>query len=78
MSTGTSTAPLGTLEPGTISPRRPVPASIARPEYVDRPAPAQYTGSHVIDPEGVERIRRASQLAAQAWPWSASTSCRGA
>ncbi|PRY17394.1 type I methionyl aminopeptidase [Kineococcus rhizosphaerae] len=70
MSTGTGThvdtAPLGTLVPGTVSPRRAVPASIARPEYVDQPAPRPYTGSNVIDPEGVERIRRAGRLAAQA------------
>ena len=29
-----------TVAPGALSPRRPVPASIPRPEYVDRPAPA--------------------------------------
>jgi len=64
MTPGTSSA--GRLVPGTVGPRRDVPASIARPEYVDRPAPAPYRGSHVIDPEGVERIRAASRLAAQA------------
>jgi len=64
MTPGTSsTTP---LVPGTVSPRRAVPASIARPEYVDRPAPAPYRGSNVIDPEGVERIRTSSRLAAQA------------
>ncbi|WP_432536041.1 type I methionyl aminopeptidase [Kineococcus arenarius] len=70
MSTGTtapgSTAPLGDLVPGTVGPRRPVPASIARPEYVDKPAPTPYTGPHVLDPETVERVRRAGRLAAQA------------
>ena len=64
MTPGTSSAT--PLVPGTVSPRRPVPASIARPEYVDRPAPAPYRGSNVIDPEGVERIRASSRLAAQA------------
>jgi len=64
MTPGTSSAT--PLVPGTISPRRSVPAAIARPEYVDRPAPAPYRGSHVVDPEGVERIRAASRLAAQA------------
>ncbi|WP_127571792.1 type I methionyl aminopeptidase [Georgenia faecalis] len=59
-------APLGTLTPGEISPRLPVPASIPRPEYVDQPAPAPFTGSEVKDPETIERIRRASRLAAQA------------
>jgi methionyl aminopeptidase len=68
MSTGThqSTAPLGTLVPGTISPRRPVPPQIERPEYVDQQAPLPYKGPNVIDAEGVERIRRSSRLAAQA------------
>ena len=52
--------------PGTISPRRPVPASIERPEYVDRPTPAPFNGSEVKDAETIEKIRIASRLAAQA------------
>ncbi|HLV04860.1 type I methionyl aminopeptidase [uncultured Georgenia sp.] len=59
-------APLGTLTPGTISPRRPVPTSIEYPEYVDQPAPQPFTGSEVNDPETIERIRRTARLAAQA------------
>jgi methionyl aminopeptidase len=43
-----------------------VPASIARPEYVDRPAPQPFTGSEVKDAETIERIRAACRLAAQA------------
>jgi methionyl aminopeptidase len=54
------------LQPGRISPRRGVPASIPRPEYVDRPAPAPYTGPEVKDAETVERMRAAGRLAAQA------------
>ncbi|GER24389.1 methionine aminopeptidase [Zafaria cholistanensis] len=61
-----TTAPVGTLVPGTVSPARPVPAGIARPEYVGRPAPAKFTGSEVKDPETIGRIRAASRLAAQA------------
>ncbi len=61
-----STAPVGTLERGTVSPARTVPASIARPEYVGRPAPAKFEGSEVKSAEVIERIRRASKLAAQA------------
>jgi methionyl aminopeptidase len=61
-----TTAPLGTLVPGTVSPERPVPGGIVRPEYVGRPAPAKFTGSEVKDPETIERIRAASRLAAQA------------
>ncbi|NYG55605.1 type I methionyl aminopeptidase [Nocardioides perillae] len=54
------------VTPGRVSPRRPVPASIPRPEYVDRPAPATYTGSHVQDEETIARMRVAGRLAAQA------------
>ncbi len=58
----TSTA----IAPAAISPRRPVPDSIARPEYVDKPAPAPFTGSEVKDDETIARIRVACRLAAQA------------
>jgi methionyl aminopeptidase len=54
------------LSPATISPRRPVPASIARPEYVDRPAPRPYNGPHVMPAEVIEVMRVASRIAAQA------------
>jgi methionyl aminopeptidase len=54
------------LRPGRISPRRPVPASIQRPEYVDRPAPTPYTGPEVKDAETIERMRVAGRIAAQA------------
>ncbi|MBE0009624.1 MULTISPECIES: type I methionyl aminopeptidase [unclassified Arthrobacter] len=59
-------APVGTLVPGTVSPQLPVPASIPRPEYVGRSGPAPFTGSEVKTPETIEKIRRASRLAAQA------------
>jgi methionyl aminopeptidase len=52
--------------PGTLSPQRPVPPSIERPEYVGRKAPARFTGSEVKDADTIERIRSAAQLAAQA------------
>jgi methionyl aminopeptidase len=58
----TSTA----IAPAAISPRRPVPDSIPRPEYVDRPAPAPFTGSEVKDAETVAKMRVACRLAAQA------------
>jgi methionyl aminopeptidase len=50
----------------TISPRRPVPAHIPRPEYVDKDAPTPFTGSEVKDAETIERMRIAGRLAAQA------------
>jgi len=54
------------IAPGRISPRRPVPAHIARPEYVDKPAPQPFTGDEVKDAETIERMRAAGRLAAQA------------
>ena len=60
------TAPRGTLTPGVVGPRREVPASIPRPEYVDRPAPAPHRGGYVTDPATVERMRVACRVAAQA------------
>ncbi|WP_129669225.1 type I methionyl aminopeptidase [Phytoactinopolyspora endophytica] len=58
--------PVSPLVPGTVSPQRAVPSSIARPEYVGKPQPARFTGSEVKDAETIERIRAAAQLAAQA------------
>lgn len=52
--------------PGTISPRRPVPAHIPRPEYVDRPAPAPFEGPEVKDAETIDKMRVAGQIAARA------------
>ncbi|MCU0266842.1 MAG: type I methionyl aminopeptidase [Actinomycetia bacterium] len=54
------------LVPGTLSPRRTVPASIPRPEYVDRDAPERYSGPEVKDPGTIERMRVAGRIAAQA------------
>jgi methionyl aminopeptidase len=54
------------LVPGTLSPRREVPASIARPEYVGKLAPAPFTGSEVKTPDVIERMRVAGRIAAQA------------
>lgn len=61
-----TTAPVGTLRPGVVSPRRPVPPDVPRPEYVDRPAPQPFRGSEVKDAETVERMRIACRVAAQA------------
>ena len=54
-----------TVVPGLVSPRRPVPAAITRPEYVDRPAPARFTGSEIKNAETIERMRIAGRIAAQ-------------
>jgi methionyl aminopeptidase len=49
-----------------ISKQLPVPASITRPEYVGKPAPAEWAGSHVKSPEQIEKIRSAGNIAAEA------------
>lgn len=59
-------APVATVTPGAVSPRRSVPAAIARPEYVDRPAPQPFSGSEIKDAETIGRMRHASRIAAQA------------
>ncbi len=59
-------APLGTLTPGVVSPRRPVPTSIDYPEYVGRPAPLPFNGSEIKSPEIIEKVRVAGRIAAQA------------
>jgi methionyl aminopeptidase len=65
------------VAPGDVSPRRAVPVSIARPEYVDRPAPATYDGPEVKDAETIERMRVAGRIAAQAMQAAAAVIAPG-
>src|SRR6476469_9004239 len=67
----------GSVAPGVVSPRRPVPSSIARPEYVDRPGPAPYTGPEVKDAETVDKMRVAGRIAAQAMAAAAAVIAPG-
>ncbi|MCW2871446.1 type I methionyl aminopeptidase [Actinacidiphila oryziradicis] len=57
---------MSVLVPGKLSPSRPVPASIPRPEYVGKPAPTPYTGPEVQSAEIIEKMRIASRIAARA------------
>ena len=66
MTTAPTTAPVGSLAAGRISPRLPVPGSIPRPEYVDRRAARRYDGPEVKPPEIIDRMRIAGRLAARA------------
>ncbi|WP_067780527.1 type I methionyl aminopeptidase [Actinomyces vulturis] len=59
-------APRGTLTPGTVSPMLSVPQPIERPEYMFHDGPEHVTASEVKDAETLDRIARASKLAAQA------------
>ena len=54
------------LVPGELSPRRPVPARIARPEYVDKDEAVSDSGPKIQTPEIIERMRVASRIAATA------------
>ena len=54
------------LKPGVQSPRRPVPPSIPRPEYVDKPAPLRNVDPWVQTDETIEAMRVAGRIAAQA------------
>jgi methionyl aminopeptidase len=65
------------LTAGTLSPLRPVPASIARPEYVGKPLPEPYAGSDVQPAEVIEKMRTAGRLAAQAMRAAASAIAPG-
>lgn len=51
---------------GKVSPRRPVPPSIQRPEYVDQPAPRPFAGSDIQSDETIEAMRLAGRIAADA------------
>ena len=54
------------VTPGTVSPRRSVPAHIPRPEYVGQRTPLPYKGAHVQSDDIIERMRVAGRIAAQA------------
>ena len=54
------------LTPGRLSPMRPVPQQIARPEYVGKQAPTPSRDPWVQTPEVIEAMRIASKIAAQA------------
>ena len=65
------------VTPGVLSGRRGVPASIARPEYVGRPAPAKFTGPEVKDDETIEKMRIAGRIAARAMAAAAAVIAPG-
>lgn len=59
-------APVATVTPGQVSPRREVPGRIAHPEYVGKEAPTPFAGSEVKDAETIEAMRHACRIAARA------------
>lgn len=54
------------MVPGRIAPKRSVPSSIARPEYVGKISPAAHTGGDRYYDQTIHRIRQSSKLAARA------------
>ncbi|AMM20961.1 methionine aminopeptidase [Frondihabitans sp. PAMC 28766] len=56
----------GHLTPGRISPLRPVPPTIDRPEYVGKVGPAPYTEGDVFDEATIELIAESSRIASDA------------
>lgn len=54
------------VSPHALSPRRPVPAAIERPHYVDVPQPREDGDVHLKDAETIEKMRIASRIAATA------------
>ena len=54
------------IRPGVVSPQRPVPPGIKRPEYVGKKAPTINRGSDVQSAVVIERMRVAGKLAAEA------------
>src|SRR4051812_35516765 len=54
------------LTPGTVSPIRPVPTQIPRPEYVGKDRPSRSNDPWVQTPEVIEAMRVAGRIAAQA------------
>ena len=60
------TRPAGTVRPGVVSPVRPVPGTVVRPDYVGRRGPKRFRGSEVKDVATIERMRAAGTLAAAA------------
>ena len=55
----------GRVQPGVVSPRRSVPASIARPPYAETGEVTRWNESAVKSPEIIERMRHAGAIAAE-------------
>lgn len=61
-----STAPVGNIKAGKVSPGRHVPNKIPRPEYLYHSGPERVTASDIKSSETIEKIRIAGQIAADA------------
>jgi methionyl aminopeptidase len=61
-----STSFANPIAPGRVSPMRPVPREIPRPEYVGRSGPKRFRGSDVQNADTIARMRVAGKLAGNA------------
>ncbi len=52
------------LKAGKVTPGRPVPPHIPRPDYASTGKPGAHVGSEVNSPEQIARMRRAAKAAA--------------
>lgn len=55
-----------TIGKGVVSPLRPVPKAIIRPDYVGQKRASRWQGGDVHTPETIDRIRVSAKIAAQA------------
>ncbi len=65
------------VRPGTVSPWRPVPATIERPEYVGKTSPDKFLSPEVKDAETIELMRNAGRIAADAMAAAAAVIAPG-
>lgn len=56
----------GFLTPGKVSSQLKVPSGIEKPEYVGKPAPADWTGTHIKTLDQIMKIKAAGKIAARA------------
>ena len=54
------------LQPGKVSPRRPVPSHVPKPPYINtRQSPGISSGPEIHDSRGIECMRASGKLAAE-------------
>jgi methionyl aminopeptidase len=68
---------IGTVRPGRVTPMRPVPSSIARPDYAASGVPKRRKEARVKSPEVIERLRRTGRSAAEVLYKTAASAAPG-
>ncbi|MFW0179500.1 type I methionyl aminopeptidase [Rothia sp. P7208] len=70
-------APIGCLTPGVVTPIRPVPTHIERPEYVGKAEAREGYDSNMYTPEEIELVRESGTIAANAIAEAAKAAAPG-